>query len=81
MQILANSLQVAAQAVGSKADDDACNGSDGLFGWSIVCTYSSAPFVHLGLAGVVHAVCSLHDAVAAASTYSYLLGKTNPAAI
>jgi hypothetical protein len=38
MQILANSLQVAAQAVGSKADDDACNGSDGLFGWSIVCT-------------------------------------------
>jgi hypothetical protein len=37
MQILANSLQVAAQAVGSKADD-ACNVSDGLFGWSIVCT-------------------------------------------
>jgi hypothetical protein len=30
---------------------------------------------------VVHAVCSLHDAVAAACTYSYLLGKTNPAAI
>lgn len=54
MQILANSLQVAAQAVGSKADDDACNGSDGLFGWSIVWTALHPLSMHLGLAGVVH---------------------------
>lgn len=38
---------------GSKADD-ACNGSDGLFGWSIVCTALHPLSMHLGLAGVVH---------------------------
>lgn len=38
---------------GSKADD-ACNGSDGLFGWSIVWTALHPLSMHLGLAGVVH---------------------------